>query len=348
MDIVLDSNVIISDPWFRSQKMRVLLNFAEKSVSQVLLLEPVEMEIRAHLKREVRGSIDGIQTAIRNAERLGIKSNIVFDPTATFESTIEKWDLSLESLVEQKKLYRVPLSPSILSEALRRATERIPPCNDSGKELRDTIIWLSFIESCKKRQLVGEYVFISQNTKDFAAPDKISLRLELEKDFTESGLNVLYYPSLESFNKARAERSEHITLQWVKERLDLKDVKEAVEKKLAHQASLFVISGDHRKHFKPYLVQNITTLELELTEPIYVWNTDQQGIEISVGIGIYAEADIDCEFIGDRHYLDYDDSEEEQYYDRTLSSYAELGGSISVTVADESLQFIGIEDVYRS
>lgn len=349
MDIVLDSNIIISDPWFQSQKMRVLFDFAEKSHSQVLLFEVVETEVKAHLKREVHEAIDGIQSAIRKAERLGIKSKIEFDSAEMLEQTIVRWELTLEKMIKQRKLYRIPINSSILSEAIRRAAERVPPCNESGKELRDTILWLSFIESCKIRQDRLDHVFISYNTKDFAASDKLSLRPELVKDSAEGGLSVLYYPSLESFNRAHAEKYEHITLQWLKERLDVEKVKEDVREQLISKASYFrTAESDYRKYFKPYLVHDITRLDLELTDPVYVWSTDEQGIEISVGIGIYVEAVIDCELIGDSavaHY--YDRFEDELGLDRTLDCCAEIGGSISVKAAGEFLQFINVEDIYH-
>lgn len=329
--------------------MRVLFGFAEKSHSQVLLFGVVETEVKAHFKREVRGAVDGIQSAIRRAERSGIKPKIEFDAAEMLEQTLVRWELNLENMIEQRKLYRIPLNPSILSEAIRRAAERVPPCNESGKELRDTILWLSFIESCKIRQHGGEYVFISHNTNDFAAIDKLSLRPELVKDCTEGGLSVLYYPSLEAFNKAHAEKYEHITLQWIKERLDVKKVKEELRQKLTLRASYFRIAeSDYQEYFKPYLVHDITTLNVDLTDPVYVWNTDEQVFEISVGIGIYVEAVVDCELISDpAAFPHYHRFECGLGFERTLDCYAELGGSISVKAAGKSLQFVSVEDVYQ-
>ncbi len=353
MDIVIDANVIIADPWFRSQKMRVLLDFAEKRFSQVLLLEPVEMEVRAHFKREVTALAKSIEDAIKKAERIGIRDTPQFDAKEVFNRTFTAWEENLEKLVRSRRLFRIPLEPSVLREAIQRATERIPPCTESGKELRDTIIWLLFIETCKKRRHGEQYVFISQNTKDFAAPDKTSLRQELVGDLAQNGLTALYYPSPEAFNKEHAERFEHINLEWVQARLNLDEIENSVRERLKGvRSSYFHISdSDYRNYYEPMFVEHIRHLNVEITEPVLIWDFDEHSIEVSIGCGINVEASVECRRVNaprsTNFYSDYyEDIDDDFPYTRVLNCDAELGADISATVSDDSLEFTNIEAIY--
>ncbi|WP_414569271.1 PIN domain-containing protein [Nostoc sp. CCY 9925] len=353
MDIVIDANVIIADPWFRSQRMRVLLDFAEKRFSQVLLLEPVEMEVRAHFKREVTARGNSIEAAIKNAERIGIRDTPEFDAKEVFKCTFTAWEENLEKLVRSRRLFRIPLEASVLHEAMQRATERIPPCTESGKELRDTIIWLLFIETCKKRRHGEQYVFISQNTKDFAAPDKTSLRQELAGDLAQNGLTALYYPSPEAFNKEHAERFEHINLEWVQARVNLDEIVNSVRERLKEdRSSYFRISdSDYRNYYEPRFVENIRHLNVEITDPVYIWDFDDRTIELSIGCSIDVKASVECGRINaprsTTFYSDYyDDLDDDFPSTRVLNCYAELSADISATVSGDSLEFTNIEAIY--
>ena len=348
MDIVPDSNIFTSDPWFRSQQWRLLFDFTRKRLAQVILLEPVEMEIRANFRRKAEEAVNKIEAAIRSADRLGLAIEHGFDAAENVKRIVAEWNRNFEKVIETEKIVRVQLEPSILREAVWRATERIPPCDEHGKQLRDTIIWLSFIESCKRRQHGDKNVFITNNKTDFADhKDETLLRKQLLDDVTVNGLKVLYYPKLDSFNKEHAEKIEHINLAWVRERLDLNEVSESMRKWLALHEEYFRLDAAHRNYYKPRRVLEITSLDIELTDQVYVWEIAEGQYELSVGIGVSAEAIIDCEYTGERGDFFWGDSFfGESYFtpsDESLDGYAELSGTIAVALSGDLLQFIGIE-----
>lgn len=346
MDIFLDSNILIADPWLRSQKLRMLMDFAEKSFSKILLLKPVEMEVRSHFKRRSASIIAGIENAIKTAERNHLKGLPNYDCADSLIATMKEWESNFEQFIRKNEILRVAIDNSVLLEALRRSAERIPPCSESGNELRDTVIWLSLLSCCKMRVFGQVNVFISENVRDFASPDKLSLRTELVEDLKREKLELLYYPSLDSFLEEHAKKFEHITVEWVRDHIDLNELKKAMRQCLTKVNERFFTISDpsFRDYYTAWYVEGILSVTTDITGPIYIWEFNEDHIELSIGCGVDVEADIECTRTTDLKSYDLYDDYYPQY--RTLRCKAELGADIAAKVKDDNLEIISIEDVY--
>lgn len=146
--IALDTNILLKDPWLRSQKMRMLMDFVSKTGSQILLSEVVVMELQAGMHRRFRDQIERIAQSIKSAQQNGITEVPEFDDKAAYETVTSRWNKHFMNAIQGHKFRLVPIDNSVLSEVVKRATERKPPCKSDGEGVRDAVIWLNIIGFC--------------------------------------------------------------------------------------------------------------------------------------------------------------------------------------------------------
>lgn len=343
MDVALDANILIADPWLRSQNMRVLLDFVRKTHSQILLHEIAEAEAHAHFKRHCLDAIKGVEGALREVRRYEIAGIPDFSGEESLASTLARYDENFKRVLHKNICRRLPLDNAVLSEVTRRAVERVPPCSHKGEGFRDTIIWLNLLDRCKRTN--DEIAFISLNTADFAASDRVTLRPELQTDLESYGVYISYYPSLASFLKKLAEPVAHITKDWISARLDMEQVKTLVRQSLTSvfRSNYKIDSSEYKDYYEPYGNPYILDLEISFDD-VYVWKFADQHIEVELSFYVNVEALIDCERIRipARSYY----HEDEYPSSKELECTAELGCDISAVAAGESLSLLEVEDTY--
>jgi len=299
MYVALDSNILLADPWLRSQKTRQLLDFVKKTQSKVLLHEVVEAEVRANFRRQCSDAIMKIEKDLSKAERYDIVGIPEFNGNKSLDVTLAKFDENFNNVLDNWITIRVPLNNTVLSEVIRRALERIPPCSGKGEEIRDAIIWLNLLEFCKKYD--HKIAFISANTNEFADSNTEILRAELLEDIKNYEINLSYFKSLDYFLKKHAEPVAHITSEWIRARLDTDKVEHLISENQKSGAHISKISNyykickiEYRGRYIPIGEPNIYQIDVEFKD-FYVWKFDDQHIEISLIFNAYIEADIDCE-----------------------------------------------------
>jgi predicted nucleic acid-binding protein len=69
MDVALDSNVIIRDLWFRSQQSRLLLDYLDRTCSQLIIGEIVIQEVDAYFKRMIERDLATIEGSLRTGKQ---------------------------------------------------------------------------------------------------------------------------------------------------------------------------------------------------------------------------------------------------------------------------------------
>src|SRR5215217_819839 len=179
MNVALDADVLIADPWLGSQRMRALLDYVTKTRSYIVLHEVVELEVKAHHKRTFAEDARKVQTILTQVGRRGLMGLPEFDPDRVSDETFTAWERHFHDVLGPNVVYRVPSTGHHHEEAVSRAIERIPPCSNSGEGIRDAIIWLDLLEMSRFPSKIGHIAFVSQNTSDFAGTDNSSLREEL-------------------------------------------------------------------------------------------------------------------------------------------------------------------------
>jgi len=338
MDVVLDSNVLIADPWLRSHRIRSLLDYLTKTDSQLWLLEPVEIELRSHLARTLQAQARNVSTAIASAQRFGMHSVPQFSADVAVSKALAEWEAEFIATTAGVAV-RLPHVPEVLTEAFRRGAERVPPCSPAGGEIRDAIIWLTALYHAKKGHT--RLAFISTNTRDFAAADHCSLRDELRGDVLSQGIDLVYFASLDQFLAIHAKPVAHISRTWIDQRLNAKDV----ERLLRHEMNL---RGD--RYLRPRGLERgqayvskgdpkFTEMDLSL-DTYLVWPFDDGRIDVDLSYGAFLVAEVDFE----PREIDWNDRSKNETVSTTC--IAQIGFHLIARAEGDALTPDRIEDIY--
>ena len=352
MDIVLDTNILIADIWQDSQNFRFLMDYIKKTNSFVLIPSVVDVEIKSFFTRKVKDSIQEIETAIKRAERFGIREIPPLDTDNIVKATHQSWDVVYETLFKKTHGRVIPLAESIVEEAFRRAAYRLAPCKENGEGIRDVFIWLQILEYCKAKKGGEPVAFISLNTHDFANQDKLTLRPELENDLQEQGVNILYYPSLEYFLKKYAKPISHISNDWLINHVDFS----LVEKKIQNyfntrwqakwQRDKFKISkSEYREYYQiDDDIKDINVYDVYL-ENFIIWQFDESHIEVSLDFHAHLEGMTEGELVYPHYSVGFDKAEFRSR--QVLACEAELLFHLAAVIAGDAIEIGDIEDVNR-
>ena len=218
MRIVLDANIFLSDLSLRSQKLRLLVEYAERTESTICVPDVVLREVEAHVGRLAEGHLAAIGSAydfLEQAAEQAEERPKLLSPQDIASQFIKR--LKLRYHISERSI--LTASPAHLIELVERATKRLKPLSDRGEGFRDGLIWLEILDLIRAGGDQAEpVIFISSNSRDFGAEDQ--LHKALHDDVTSVHGRLEYYSSLDSFLKKHAEKIAFITTEFVHELLD--------------------------------------------------------------------------------------------------------------------------------
>lgn len=97
MDVVFDSSVILEDPWFESQGMRMLLDHVHKVQGNVVLLDVVEAEVTGVMERRVAAALDELEKAHQKARRTRIPKVPLLEREGLADQCLQEWRAQLRT-----------------------------------------------------------------------------------------------------------------------------------------------------------------------------------------------------------------------------------------------------------
>jgi hypothetical protein len=229
--------------------------------------------------------------------------------------------------------------------------------------MRDAVIWLNFLAYCRERlKTYRDYhvAFISGNTRDFAdTNDPNEFKSQLLEDVEEIQVRIDYYPTLEAFIESQAQPISHVTVEWVKERIDFEQISSIIKTRLVEgnyyswqkPSDYFSISDQELRDFYEIAgTPQIYQLDIDL-ESLMVFEFDDTHIETSLDFFVYAEADIDCQVSDNKSVYPYGEYEFfglKRLERRTLVCIAELRIIISAVIRGEEIEILEIEDISKA
>lgn len=353
MDVALDSSVLVRDLWLDSQAMRLLRNYLIRTQSHLLVPELVFAEVQATAKRAFTEVADRIDSALHEGKRKRLSLIPGFASKEATQFTMQVWEANFHALLPPDILRVIPHDPTVLPDAIRRATDRIAPCKSTGEGMRDAILWLTVLAYLSRLEACMEIAFVSANTTDFANAAEDDFRPELSADLHSIRTKVHYFRGVAEFNKDHGDRLAHVTVEWVTENGAI----DAIQRKMLQAfnyidlSSYFrVVDRDLDDIYTPQALETVVSADIEITD-VSVWRVERTRLEI----GIDFNADVTAETVATLAYrpaalwrpsyiYDLDDP---QPSERSLTSFAQVKGTLSAQDNEGDVGFGEIENLER-
>ena len=222
MNIIIDTNILFQDPFFRGPKSRVIFDYLEKTRSHLIIPTIARKEMMALYRAQLSTELKGVQKCAESIKKWCYDGTSKIEFHIDIEKETKTYLEFLDGLVHGGGALELPYRDEYLNELVERQINRKKPANDKGEQFRDVIIWLSIKEML--RQTHHRAVFISQNTKQFANVDLNGLHPDLINELSAENLQLEYYPSLDDFIKLHSSKVDFLTAEWIKASLSKQDI----------------------------------------------------------------------------------------------------------------------------
>lgn len=200
MDVVLDTNIFMSDWKMQGHEFKVLFDYAMKTGSRIVVPRIVQSELLAHYERKLVEQGKALEDALNGLDRMlvkGITTKPVINIPQAVHDYLESFSRRFGAIFSQ-----TDYKPEYLPEAVKRACYRIPPCSEKGEEFRDTLLWLSVLDYAQDSDQKS-VVFISKNIREFGDKDnKSDLHKTLKQEANNRNIAIQYFPNLSEFIKS--------------------------------------------------------------------------------------------------------------------------------------------------
>ena len=284
MDIIIDSNIFISDFTLKSSNWEVLLDFVGKTESKIIIPQVILDEVCAEYKRVFLSLTSEYEKITKKIHRHCISCN--------FEN-IEKNKIGdyVSFLKKEIKIEPFPYRNDFLPEICHRAINRVKPAKKDGKDFRDILIWLSVKAICAKSEH-KQVVFISQNTVDFAN-DRNQLHEILSSECSSEGIEIRYYTSIGAFvSEFIYQYSEKLNVynkEWLESNLNFQEIEDQLKDMLDNEnwPDYFDYTGELSADF--YEVKYIDLMCIEQHRG-YILPNDDAILNIEMAGEVYVES----------------------------------------------------------
>jgi PIN domain len=156
MDVIVDTNVLTSDPLMRTPRFEALFDYLRRTNSALVILSAVREELFAQHKRQLKRRYKDARNAWERLQDL-LYTRSSFS-SVVFDQEMKALDRLFSPESANIKLFHAQID---LTEVVKRGARRIRPANDEGEELRDVIIWLMGLKYAE--ELNGPVAFVSED-----------------------------------------------------------------------------------------------------------------------------------------------------------------------------------------
>lgn len=201
MLVILDANVIVSDPLLRGSTWPQLADAISGKRVEVLLPRLALEEAISTYRRAREAKAVEIQAVGRRASR-DVQKHLDQAVAVALKEAKTYPKLIVKALADiGVTLLDVPRTSH--QQVARRAMERRRPFDDAGSGYRDTLHWMSVLEVVDDRYEANDIVFISADRRAFGGAGKASGRLHshLVEDLAERDAIEPYFQWLQSLSQ---------------------------------------------------------------------------------------------------------------------------------------------------
>jgi hypothetical protein len=225
MDVILDSNVLLSDIRMESIKFQNLFDYLRRTGSHLVIPRLVREEVLAKHSRLLRTQSKKVEQAIRELNRLTVRASnkIDFHPPSPI---LAKRSLR-KKLHQPAKRIKTVIYSNVeaidVNEIFLRGVRRQRPASEAGEELRDVIIWLIALQYAKSTGRQAAFI-----SKDDGFWDGDATHSQIQNDIANGTIDICLFRTIEDFVKSSAPSPTLLDATQVSSLLKFKPDMEAV------------------------------------------------------------------------------------------------------------------------
>src|SRR5258708_4681556 len=166
MDVILDTNVFLSDFLMRKNQFANVLDYLRRTDSALVICKVVWDEVTNAYAERLKGDVERLGTAWEKLNEVCLTYLTPID-APPFAQRLEQFESRLKSPAKGVKVvFHQDYSRVDINEIVRRGVKRIRPASNSGEELRDVILWRHAIYHARLKPSPSAYV---SHCKTYAA-----------------------------------------------------------------------------------------------------------------------------------------------------------------------------------
>lgn len=193
--IILDTNIVFNDFFFKSSDMKKLLKFTLHEPVDLCITKFNYYEILKKYKDEIRPLVKKVKSTKSDLIKLEASEIIDFENLKA-DMFAEKYKNIFDNIIDENniKIIDFPTSHDVTEKISLKYFYNKKPFDENKVSFQDAIIWESIVEYYKDNE-PDNIAFISNNYKDFANKEKNSIHEDLAGDIQY----LSYYNSLSAF-----------------------------------------------------------------------------------------------------------------------------------------------------
>ncbi|EIA07450.1 PIN domain-containing protein [Flavobacterium frigoris] len=184
MNIFLDTSVLYKDPFWKGNFFNELIEIVKEKEINLYISNIVLMELEHNYKKIIEQETIKLDKVNTQINQYNIKINNL--TSINLEESLKTLNEFYNQLVKDDTIRILDYSNDMLPEIVQRAIERKKPFTENKTELKDTIIWLTYVDFVEKHKL-NDCILLTSNISDFcdtekAKKDIFEIHSELQKD----------------------------------------------------------------------------------------------------------------------------------------------------------------------
>lgn len=193
--IILDTNIILNDFFFKSNDMKKLLKYNRHEPVDLCITKFNYYEILKKYRDKIRPLVKKVKSTKSDLIKLEASEIINFEYLKA-DKIATKYKNFFDKIIEENNINIIdfPTSHDITEKISLKYFNNKKPFDENKVSFQDAIIWESILEYCNDNE-PDNIAFISNNHKDFANKDQNSIHEDLAEDVQ----NLAYYNSLSAF-----------------------------------------------------------------------------------------------------------------------------------------------------
>lgn len=186
MNIFIDTSVIYTDPFWKRNFSRQLINAAKLKRLNIFISDVVIRELRKNYKSQLETEIANLTKVERTLDKLLSTKHALNKPD--IEKHLKEFDRFYKELFTEPNIIKLDCNKNFFDDILERAIQEIKPFSKGKAEFKDAVIWTTYYSHAKK-ELLQNCHFLTNNKSDFTNPNG-GLHDDLKKDYDKFELHI--------------------------------------------------------------------------------------------------------------------------------------------------------------